>query len=669
MTRYLQSIILLLSVSILALFVSFIAGIFHVPIHLLPSNFRFDDIDCWINPCEVSNTFLKKRFYFSAQTRGSEPIKYSVIWPNNAIWAIDQQETILELSFRDPDLPRSPTDVTTIRWFDITPITIMTARYNNNLVIVKKDGSVHESEYPNYTSLKPVTTDSGENARVGANKDIVALLAPPEDILVVYGEDDYYYIESLMSDKIAFQIPAEYQVTIASRNTVLYGTPDMTEMRLLSSPYNSPIDIAFHGDLIENFSAISSVAYRRSIVRIIKPITIASQSGQIVTPVFVTPALVVWPNVFFLIISFVAVYKLWNIRHQAQEYSRETFPHFESDIPIDNPADATDDSFFCADRITRFVCNVDSSAPFTFAVVGEWGSGKSSILNLIAHGLKEHRHPFVQFNAWHHHREEHVFAALISSIRVRVVRYFRSIPFTAKLSYLRTKKYPIKVLLFFFSAVLLIYVSVTIIRSFVGGDGDLSSIWLVVSVLVYLLLTNWNPFRIFGVSPAGVIRSSGKLKIPFIEDRVSFRYQVGEAFSDVTLALGTRRRLVILVDDLDRCMPTQVAEVLEAVSLLTSSGKCFVVLAMDLAKVTRALGFYYKDVADQDVVIGGEGRHTMADVDDGNRTSCDRAFDTYEAAAAVLNSRDRFAEDYLRKIINVQVSVPSVGIRDVGSNK
>jgi hypothetical protein len=55
-------------------------------------------------------------------------------------------------------------------------------------------------------------------------------------------------------------------------------------------------------------------------------------------------------------------------------------------------------------------------------------------------------------------------------------------------------------------------------------------------------------------------------------------------------------RVVLLIDDLDRCPPEKVVEVLEAAQLLVKTRLFVVVISMDVRYVTRALEAQYKDV-------------------------------------------------------------------------
>lgn len=59
-------------------------------------------------------------------------------------------------------------------------------------------------------------------------------------------------------------------------------------------------------------------------------------------------------------------------------------------------------------------------------------------------------------------------------------------------------------------------------------------------------------------------------------------------------------RVVLFIDDLDRCPPAKVVEVLEAIQLRLSTGLFVVVVALDVRYVTRALEKTYEGVLDAD---------------------------------------------------------------------
>jgi len=71
--------------------------------------------------------------------------------------------------------------------------------------------------------------------------------------------------------------------------------------------------------------------------------------------------------------------------------------------------------------LSRFLRNINTEPPLTVAISGRWGSGKSSMMNLLAADLERHGGRPVRFNAWHHREEEHLLAALFENIRVQAI--------------------------------------------------------------------------------------------------------------------------------------------------------------------------------------------------------------------------------------------------------
>jgi hypothetical protein len=110
--------------------------------------------------------------------------------------------------------------------------------------------------------------------------------------------------------------------------------------------------------------------------------------------------------------------------------------------------------------------------------------------------------------------------------------------------------------------------------------------------------------------------------------QLGFRARFDEALQEVTRALG-RRTLTILIDDLDRCQPPQIAEVLEEVNYLAGCGGCFIVLAIAKEQVLAGVGLAHADIA----------KELYPDLDE-------------------RGARDTHAKDFLRKLIQIEVPMP-----------
>ena len=75
------------------------------------------------------------------------------------------------------------------------------------------------------------------------------------------------------------------------------------------------------------------------------------------------------------------------------------------------------------------------------------------------------------------------------------------------------------------------------------------------------------------------------------------RFRFAQDFSSLAHALG-KGKLLLLIDDLDRCEPKQIEAVMSTLNFLFSTtAPCYSVLAMDWTYVTDALGLAFKELA------------------------------------------------------------------------
>lgn len=392
----------------------------------------------------------------------------------------------------------------------------------------------------------------------------------------------------------------------------------------------------------------------------------------------VTLPLLVW---VLLIAAVINVVVFLALRRSSDQERDKSAPALKSDQPIDTLTNAPDALKDIVKRITAFVRNPNASAPLIIAVTGKWGTGKSSLMRLIEEDLRKDYAPCVWFNAWHHQNETHLFASLMESIRRDAVitnpRSFRqfasNLDFRLNLVRERLCDRPLAVFgtALLLTAILIVLVW-SLVWSFVGvwqQAPDISDISDIVSALQMeleglviflvssasfagLLFSRINPLKGFGITPASLLESSRKwFHLPRFRDRLSFRDHFGRAFREVCSAIGPRR-LVIIIDDLDRCRPDQVVEILEAVNFLTSNGKCFVFLGIDEHQVNHAVGLHYADIAEQMRI------HKKAGQVNGRKHGRKPEVSGVMSDAERMAARQSYAKHYLQKLINIRIPVP-----------
>lgn len=179
-----------------------------------------------------------------------------------------------------------------------------------------------------------------------------------------------------------------------------------------------------------------------------------------------------------------------------------------------------------------------SPAQYTIGLYGPWGKGKSSILRGIEQELKnESGITTVNFDAWRYEKAPDLIVPLVWRMR-KVIDEKRS---------------ALKVL-------------ATALRS-------------------------------LEVEFSGVTLRQGPQKSELTDDRF---LSALDALSTLGESLDSKQRIVVLVDDLDRCSPGRVMDVIESIRILMDVPGFVFVLAIDYEVLKRAIQAQYENVdADQ----------------------------------------------------------------------
>ncbi|MBX9700054.1 MAG: KAP family NTPase [Acetobacteraceae bacterium] len=332
---------------------------------------------------------------------------------------------------------------------------------------------------------------------------------------------------------------------------------------------------------------------------------------------------------------------------------------FAPDRPLQRGDPDAAGAALLARRLQSFLINRNTQPPLTLAITGDWGSGKSSVLNLLAAELRVSGRRAVWFNAWHHQKEEHLFAALLQAVRQQAVPPLATRAGMAVRGRLFWARVMRRRWLWLFWLALLAAVggavwamplpdartiqdAVTALGTSTDGKPSETRLWkdviaplagpaLTLAGLIAALATLRDRLKSSGLDPGKLMAmAAGATRWRDLGGQLAFRVRFAEALKEVTDALANNN-LTILVDDLDRCDPRAVAEVMEAVNFLTSSANCFIVLAVAKTQVLKAMGLAHAEMAKE-----------MAP----ERLTDERAV------------RDHYAQRYLDKLIQIEMPVP-----------
>jgi len=317
-----------------------------------------------------------------------------------------------------------------------------------------------------------------------------------------------------------------------------------------------------------------------------------------------------------------------------------------------------------ARALSKFVRNRNTKPPLTFAVSGPWGTGKSSLMNLVAEDLRTFGTRPVWFNAWHHQKEEHLLAALLEAIRSQAIpTWWRwsGLTFRLRLLWRRVRNDLQSALAVGFLVVVAVVAFQLVLemeevqRLLAALDDSTFGEWLTGALLgqltalgtfgagLYAVALALLKLRVITLNPAQLMASLRERARPSdLRDQLGFRHRFDGEFNSVCHALRTHHTagMVIMIDDLDRCQPDNVLDILEAVNFLATAGPCFIFLGIDTEKVTSSVAHGFKDS-----ILVLPNSHTQA--------GAEHALKPDAVALAT------FARAYLEKLINITVPVPT----------
>ena len=244
-------------------------------------------------------------------------------------------------------------------------------------------------------------------------------------------------------------------------------------------------------------------------------------------------------------------------------------------------------------ELVRSVVTDPGLLPVVLGVFGDWGGGKSSIMRMLEEDLDTEAHEDVAclyFNGWMFEDYEDAKSALLSSILIQLGEHKRFGPkvkdrvvaLLKRVKWMEVAKLGVK------------HVGVPIAAGLItGGAATLPA--LAASLVIGGKKSDSDENK-DGATWSSLIRDK-----PGEPDLLEVR-KSREDFADM-LDQTDIRSLVILIDDLDRCLPPRIIETLEAIKLFVLVPKTAFVIGADPRIVRYAIASRY---AKQHVGSGGD---------------------------------------------------------------
>jgi formylglycine-generating enzyme required for sulfatase activity len=286
-------------------------------------------------------------------------------------------------------------------------------------------------------------------------------------------------------------------------------------------------------------------------------------------------------------------------------------PPILDDLPADT--DALDFQPY-VDALGEILTHPNTHTPLTLGIFGSWGSGKTSLMqmlkNKVAGGAEQTAtpsHRTVWFNAWKYNHEEALWRALLLALLDDLEQLLKADPPPA----VKDEPEPEKLLDMLREALY----RETAWTEKGGLRPDWSQALTAGAGLAFNLILSGvglglakdavvEAQKAFGKGePVGqvgkLIQAFRKEELIHYQAQLRSLEQFQRNFHRLVATLlrrpeGAPRRLVVFVDDLDRCLPRKALQVLEAIKLFLDVPGCVFVLGLDPEAIEEAVRTRYK---------------------------------------------------------------------------
>lgn len=231
-----------------------------------------------------------------------------------------------------------------------------------------------------------------------------------------------------------------------------------------------------------------------------------------------------------------------------------------------------------------------TATPLTIGVFGSWGSGKTSLMKMISNELNN-QNMIIWFNAWKYEKAEAIWRALLMHVLTAIQEQSKKVD--KELEELKVSLYR------------------TIEKEKSGQIqidwGDIAKQGIKGSIKIALSAIPGGSFisslKDFLSSDATYVTDStekvlGALKrekVKYYIEQVQFLEQFHERFQTlVKKSTENSRRVVLFIDDLDRCVPEKAIEVFEAIKLFMDVPDCVFVLGVDPSIISTGIHQKYQ---------------------------------------------------------------------------
>ncbi len=312
------------------------------------------------------------------------------------------------------------------------------------------------------------------------------------------------------------------------------------------------------------------------------------------------------------IIEFLA---LWETLHNPDFFNKNKKVNFELSIKdlgekyMWNDIETTTDylHFSVVSKTVADLIIESGDNPISIGISGSWGAGKSSMVKMIGKDLNDqssdNKYIFLEFNAWLYQGYEDAKSALLQSVTMKLTEEMKKqgIDEDGELGK-KFKKFLKRINWFQVSKLAL-----PLLAGFIPGAAPVG----VIANFANVIKSSWNnrdkksenseaiDTAIEGLTPEleNLLNDNEEMSEPATKQIEEIRKEFEEILKQLKV------KLVVLVDDLDRCLPETAISTLEAMRLLLFVERTAFIIAADEQMIRNGVRAHFNGVELSDELV------------------------------------------------------------------
>lgn len=253
------------------------------------------------------------------------------------------------------------------------------------------------------------------------------------------------------------------------------------------------------------------------------------------------------------------------------------------------------------ESLASMIASPKQDTPFTIGLLGDWGSGKSNVMHLLQKSLEgredRKRFYFADFNAWQYEHTDNMAAGVAQEVLKGLLErggFRRQTKIRLQFGVEENG---------WFIPVFMVTLALIAITSFImilldGGYG-----WIAALSASGLILAGFIK-RIFTILEHPLTaKINSYLKLPSYVDHLGTIPMLKRHLQTLCKLIippneENSHRLIVFVDDLDRCDPAAISRTLDAIRLVMDIENVVVIIGIDHRIAFRAVEKQYRELAD-----------------------------------------------------------------------